>query len=103
MSSSRSMPSSCPRGVMVSSTVIPCSSKRLRKIDWCFGGMNFPPSSTRVRSSSIESCPSPSVRGLMNMSLSRPCTNRFTNHTTGYAILSSGVRTYDDGSAMYSG
>ncbi len=94
MSSSRSIDSICPRGVIVSPTVMSSSSKRLRKMAWCFCGRYLPPSSTRVRSSSMLSgwaAPSPTLR--MRSSRSSPRTSTLTIHMAGRVTRMSGVST----------
>ncbi len=102
-SSFRSTCSICPRGVIVSSTVMSSSSKRLRKIDWCFLGMNLPPSSTRVRSSAMDSgCAAPSPTWRMRSTLRMPRTITFTIHIAGRVARISGVRTKEAPSAIRS-
>src|SRR5436190_501431 len=75
---------------MTSSTLMASRSKRFASIARCLPRIYWP-SSTSERSSSCVSGVwlSPSDRILSN--LSKPCTKRLTNHTTGVAILSIGA------------
>src|SRR6266540_5593848 len=77
---------------MTSSTLMASRSIRFASIARCLPRMYWP-SSTSERSSSSVSGAWPSPSGWILSSLSKPRTNRLTNHTTGVAILSIGAST----------